>query len=86
MEGGSKYGGSLYCHRKFRPLSKPRLCYNTILLKGVSDGETKTKSLHPCVQSGGVLEALSSESSQKREPASVILSHRCITTNALTRR
>ena len=39
----------LYCHRKFRPLSKPRLCYNTILLKGVSDGETKTKKLHPGV-------------------------------------
>ena len=36
----------LYCHRKFRPLSKPRLCYNTILLKGVSDGETQTKKLH----------------------------------------
>ena len=36
----------VYCHRKFRPLSKPRLCYNTILLKGVSDGETKTKKLH----------------------------------------
>ena len=36
----------MYCHRKFRPLSKPRLCYNTILLKGVSDGETKTKKLH----------------------------------------
>ena len=39
----------VYCHRKFRPLSKPRLCYNTILLKGVSDGETKTKKLHPGV-------------------------------------
>ena len=37
---------TMYCHRKFRPLSKPRLCYNTILLKGASDGETKTKNLH----------------------------------------
>ena len=30
----------VYCHRFFRPLSKPRLWYNTILLKGASDGET----------------------------------------------
>ena len=37
---------SLYCHRKLGPPSKPRLCYNAILLKGVSDGETKTKNLH----------------------------------------
>ncbi len=36
----------LYCHRFFRPLSKPRLCYNTILLKGETDGETKTQKIH----------------------------------------
>ena len=42
----AKINKIVYCHRKFRPLSKPRLCYNTILLKGVSDGETKTKKLH----------------------------------------
>ena len=38
--------GNVYCHRFFRPLSKPRLCYNTILLKGVSDGETQTQKIH----------------------------------------
>ena len=61
---------TLYCHRKFGPLSKTRLWYNihllerctatgnsghslrqdcgiiSIYLKGVSDGETKTKKLH----------------------------------------
>ncbi|MDE0468013.1 MAG: hypothetical protein OYL97_13245 [Candidatus Poribacteria bacterium] len=35
----------MYCHRKLGPPSKPRLCYNAILLKGVSDSETKTKNL-----------------------------------------
>ncbi len=40
---------NVYCHRKFRPLSKPRVCYNTISLKGASDGETKAKNLHPRV-------------------------------------
>ena len=35
----------LYCLRFFRPLPKGRLCYNTISLKGVSNGETK--KLHP---------------------------------------
>ena len=33
------------CLRFFRPLPKGRLCYNTISLKGVSNGETK--KLHP---------------------------------------
>ena len=54
----------LYCHRKFRPLSKPRLCYNTILLKGVSDGETKTKKFTPEFKAEVVLETLRGESSQ----------------------
>ncbi|MCG8622011.1 MAG: hypothetical protein MJE68_08465, partial [Proteobacteria bacterium] len=51
IDGGKdlKCTNLVYCHRKFRPLSKPRLWYNTILLKGVSDGETKTKNLHPRV-------------------------------------
>ncbi len=40
---------TVYCHRFFRPLSKPRLCYNTILLKGASDGETQTKKIYPRV-------------------------------------
>ena len=31
----------LYCLRFFRPLPKGRLCYNTISLKGVSNGETQ---------------------------------------------
>ena len=31
----------VYCLRFFRPLPKGRLCYNTISLKGVSNGETK---------------------------------------------
>ena len=35
----------VYCLRFFRPLPKGRLCYNTISLKGVSNGETK--KLHP---------------------------------------
>ena len=35
----------MYCLRFFRPLPKGRLCYNTISLKGVSNGETK--KLHP---------------------------------------
>ena len=35
----------LYCLRFFRPLPNIRLCYNTISLKGVSNGETK--NLHP---------------------------------------
>ena len=39
------YSDILYCLRFFRPLPKGRLCYNTILLKGVSNGETK--NLHP---------------------------------------
>ena len=38
-------GVSLYCLRFFRPLPKGRLCYNTISLKGVSNGETKNLSL-----------------------------------------
>ena len=38
-------GNDLYCLRFFRPLPKGRLCYNTISLKGVSNGETK--KLHP---------------------------------------
>ena len=36
---------SLYCLRFFRPLPKGRLCYNAILLKGVSNGETQ--KIHP---------------------------------------
>ena len=52
-EGPPYYGkissNLLYCHRKLGPPSKPRLCYNAILLKGVSDGETQTKNLHPRV-------------------------------------
>ena len=35
----------VYCLRFFRPLPKGRLCYNTISLKGVSNGETK--KIHP---------------------------------------
>ena len=33
VEIDSLINDSLYCHRKFRPLSKPRLCYNTNLLE-----------------------------------------------------
>ena len=47
IKGEYSMAVKVYCHRKFGPLSKPRLCYNTIYLKGVSDGETKTKNLHP---------------------------------------
>ena len=41
----------MYCHRKFGPPSKPRLCYNTIPLIGVSDGKTQTKKILPRVLS-----------------------------------
>ncbi|RKU29844.1 hypothetical protein C6499_07955, partial [Candidatus Poribacteria bacterium] len=36
---------ALYCHRKFRPLSNIRLCYNTIYLKGAFRWRNEGNSL-----------------------------------------
>ena len=54
----------MYCHRKFRPLSKPRLATIPIYLKGASDGQTK--NLHPEFKATVVLEALRGESLQAK--------------------
>ena len=54
--------GGMYCLRFFRPLPKGRLCYNTISLKGVSNGETK--KIHPEFKAELVLEVLSGATSQ----------------------
>ena len=55
---------SLYCHRKFRPLSKPRLCYNNNLLGRSIRWRTKRRRFTPEFKAEVVIEALSGESSQ----------------------
>ena len=53
----------MYCHRKFRPLSKPRLCYNNNLLeRGIRWRNAEDSPLS--FGSEVIIEALSSESSQ----------------------
>ena len=54
----------LYCHRKFRPLSKPRLCYNNNLLGRSIRWRTKRRRFTPEFKAEVVIEALSGESSQ----------------------
>ena len=57
---------SLYCHRKFGPLSKPRLWYTNNLLERSLRWRTKRKrrNFTPEFKAKVVLEALSGESSQ----------------------
>ena len=56
----------LYCHRKFGPLSKPRLWYTNNLLERSLRWRTKRKrrNFTPEFKAKVVLEALSGESSQ----------------------
>ena len=54
----------LYCHRKFRPLSKPRLCYNNNLLGRSIRWRTKRRRFTPEFKAEVVIEALSGENSQ----------------------
>ena len=57
------YDKRLYCHRKFRPLSKPRLCYNNNLLeRSIRWPNEEDSRLN--FRSEVVIEALSGESSQ----------------------
>lgn len=52
----------MYCHRKFGPLSKPRLWYNNNLNE--RSFRWQTQKIHPEFKAEVVLEALSGESSQ----------------------
>ncbi len=53
----------LYCHRKFRPLSKPRLCYNdTLIERSIRWRNEEDSPLN--FRSEVVIEALRGESSQ----------------------
>ena len=55
----------VYCHRKFRPLSNIRLCYNDNLFeKELSDGEPNAESSHLSLKQKLCLRSLSGESSQ----------------------
>ncbi|RKU19789.1 hypothetical protein C6500_09695 [Candidatus Poribacteria bacterium] len=53
----------VYCHRKFRPLSKPRLCYNDNLFERRIP-MAKRRRFTPEFKAEVVLEALRGESSQ----------------------
>ena len=53
----------LYCHRKFRPLSKPRLCYNGNLLER-SYPMAKRRRFTPQFKAEVVIEALTGQGSQ----------------------
>ena len=55
----------LYCHRKFRPLSKPRLCYNdTLIERRIRWRNENEETSPPEFKAEVVLEALRGESSQ----------------------
>ncbi len=54
----------MYCHQEFRPSLRQDCGIITLLLKGVSGDETKTKKLYPEFKTEVVLEALMGESSQ----------------------